>query len=88
MTVVNILLLSLCSTQAWLILIDIIIGKIQMSLYELYVKTPDGRVKLFNNFENKSIAEHWRDVISLYDPNREVWLEEVEQKESLSATKK
>ena len=59
-----------------------------MSLYELYVKTPDGRIKLFNNFENKSIAEHWRDVISLYDPNREVWLEEVEQKESLSATKK
>ena len=25
-----------------------------MSLYKVYVKTPDGRIKLFNNFENNN----------------------------------
>ena len=37
---------------------------------------------------DESIAEHWRDVISLYDPNREVWLEKVEREKSLSAAEK
>ena len=59
-----------------------------MSQYKLYTKTPDGKIKLFKSFNNESIAEHWRDVISLYDPNREVWLEEVEQEKSLSAAEK
>ena len=32
-----------------------------MSLYKVYVKTPDGRIKLFNNFEN--YEKSWIDLI-------------------------
>ena len=36
----------------------------------------NGKTKTFNTFKDKTNAEHWRDVISLYSPTRKVWVEE------------
>tara|TARA_R110000824_G_scaffold196636_1_gene379925 strand:- start:136 stop:312 length:177 start_codon:yes stop_codon:yes gene_type:complete len=36
-------------------------------------------IKVFKIFKDKTNAEHWRDVFSLYNPYRRTWIEEVEE---------
>ena len=45
--------------------------------YTVFMES-NGKTKTFNTFKDKTNAEHWRDVISLYSPTRKVWVEEGE----------
>jgi|21_taG_2_1085346.scaffolds.fasta_scaffold23123_3 hypothetical protein len=48
--------------------------------YTVIIKT-NQKTKVFNTFKDKSNAEHWRDVISLYSPSKKVWVEEGEARQ-------
>mgnify|MGYP005989235197 CR=1 FL=1 len=55
--------------------------------YSVLIESGD-KIKLFKTFENKTTAEHWRDVISLFNPYKRTWVEEIGQEQkSIQAPK-